>query len=402
MLSLSVDHFFTLILPRRPTGIQTLPSPPSTGRAISDRASFGKRRRINGDTGGPTGSPDDFSPMSRKRVKVDNDSVSSNPSYPRSPPPPIPAYIDPSTNFSSPTLSSESILGSDDMMKSCDTIKPSLTAKYFAPIDRSDLIICSQEDSSINFYVGSRTVFMASPVLQLQTVHYGYLRAEAGTKRAVLALDEPSQDIEAILRLIYTRTTKPRVDSSEALCHLLDLCQRYGMAQASHFLCSTALRDLARENPLRAYGIACRFSLQSEIPSISREILRVDLSKADLGFDLAYCTPKQVQKLLSFHKRHSLESIKIISEASAEGLTCDGEYCEGGVAEWWLEVVKNSRSLLRRRPTTEQLFSSEFLAGCCRKASLRCSQCPLSFLSSRSQHKLAIVKDQVDSLPCTL
>jgi len=293
-------------------------------------------------------------------------------------------------------------MGSSDTTESRDTLNLSITKKYFAPIDRSDLIICSQEDSSINFYVDSRTVFMASPVLQLQTVHYGYLREELGTKRAVVALNEPSRAIDTMLRLIYPRATKPRVDSSEALDRQLELCRRYGMAQASHYLCSTALRDLAREYPLRAYGIACRFNLQSEIPSISREILRVDLSKADLGFDLAYCTPDQVQKLLRFHKRHATESIKVITEASTEGLTCDGEYCDDGVAEWWLEVVKSSRRLLRRRPTTEELFSPEFLAGCCRRASLRCSQCPLSFLSSRSQHKLAIVKEQTDSLPCIL
>src|SRR5258708_24464511 len=146
------------------------------------------------------------------------------------------------TATTSPVISASynlPILGSNDKMESGDTIKSSITKKYLVPIDRRDLIICSQEDSSINFYVDSRTVFMASPILQLQTVHYGYLRTELGTKRAVVTLDEPTRSINTMLRLIYTRATKPRVYSSEALDHLLELCQRYGMAPASHSLFST-------------------------------------------------------------------------------------------------------------------------------------------------------------------
>src|SRR5258708_8792466 len=151
---------------------------------------------------------------------------------------------------SSPIISASynlPIMGSNNKMESGDTIKSCIMKKDLVAIERSELIICSQEDSSINFYVDSRTVFMASPVFQLQTVHYGYLRTELGTKRAVVALDEPTRDINTMLPLIYTRATKPRVYSSEALDHLLELCPRYGMARASNFPCSPALRDLARD-----------------------------------------------------------------------------------------------------------------------------------------------------------
>ncbi|KAF8328821.1 uncharacterized protein EI90DRAFT_3063689 [Cantharellus anzutake] len=402
MLSLTVDHFFTLILPRRPSA-STMPLPPTPTKKASNGIGFRKRRRTNHDS---AGSSDDADREFKKRVKADENSQPAQvlSTYPYSHRPPL--HVNPSTTFSlTPSVTTSTtvpISCSNDVLRSCDTIKPTITKKYFAPKNRSDLIIWGQGNEMIEFYVDSQTIFTASPVLQLQTVHYGFLREDLGVKRAILSLDETSGAIDSLLRLIYPRVKKPRVESSERLSDLLDLCQRYAVAQAIHYLCSTALRDLVREYPLRAYGIACRFNLKSEIPSISREILRADLSKTDLGYDLAYCTPDQVKRILKFHERRAGEAIKLVAEVSAEGLTCGGEYCEDGVAEWWLEVVKGSRHLLQKKPITEELFSPEFLAGCCRRAAIRCSQCPFTFLSSRSQHKLAIVKDQIDSLPCRL
>ena len=395
MLSLSVDNFLTRILPRRPsTAVST-----SRSRTVghpTDGLSCQKQIIASSDV---------TKSEPRKRVAEQSREVSMPAPYPYSHRP-RPFYRTTSSSFST-TLSIETsgtvpTPKTDIGLPDLSVISPIKWRKYFSPNDQSDVIIRGKGHNPVDFYVDSQTIFMASPTLQLYTVHYGILCLDGRTKRAILTLDEPSSAIDSLLRLAYPQASKPEVSSTEILCDLLALCQRYNMAQATHYLCSSSLRDLARVQPLDAYGIACRFNLESEIPFISRETLRVNLSKVDLGRDLGYCTPQQVEKLLKLHKRRGKEAIKLVGELSTEGLTCGGEYCEDGVAEWWLEVVKASRYLLLRKPTAEVLFSPEVLAGCCRRASLRCSLCPISFLSSRSQHWLAIVKAQVDSLPCSL
>jgi len=158
-------------------------------------------------------------------------------------------------------------------------------------------------------------------------------------------------------------------------------------------------------SPYRA-SLRLRPRMQTQPPggdqTYSRETLRIDLSKADVSRDLAECHPAQIKALVHLHSRRAAAALAIISDASIEGLTCPGEYCEDGVAEWWLEVIKRSRTELRARPTTDILFSPAFLAACCRVASKRCRTCPDQYLSSRAQHKLGYIKDAIDALPSSL
>ncbi len=347
MLSLNVDDFLTRILPRRPSTVSASPS--DTVKHANDGLSYQKQNVASSD---------------REPRKPLNASEQSS-QYPYSHRP-RPLHIANSSSIST---------------------TPSIETSETVPTPKSNDRLPD---------------FMASPTLQLYTVHYGSFYHDGGTKRVILTLDEPSSAIDSLLCLAYPEVAKPEVKSTQVLCDLLALCQRYNMAQATHYLCSTSLRYLACSHPLGAYSIACRFNLKSEIPFISRETLRVNLSKADLRQDLAYCTPHQVERLVKLHKRRGKEAIRLIGDVSTDDLTCRGGYCEDGVAEWWLEVVKASRYLLLQKPTAEVLFSPEVLAECCRRASLRCSLCPISFLSSRSQHRLAIVKIQVDSLACSL
>jgi len=260
----------------------------------------------------------------------------------------------------------------------------------------------SNDNVPIDFYVDSRTVLDASPVLRFRTAQLG--TPTTGLVRPVnlVQIDESADSIEAMLRLIYPHVRKPQITTSEDLDHLLSLCKRYQIAHSIHFLCARYLQALARTEPLRAYGLACKHDLPAEIKYTSRETLRIDLSKADVSRDLAECHSEQIKALVHLHSRRAATAIAIISNASVEELTCPGEYCEDGVAEWWLEVVKRSRTELKARPTTDTLFSPAFLAGCCRVASKRCRTCPDQYLSSRAQHKLGCIKDEIDALPFSL
>lgn len=266
----------------------------------------------------------------------------------------------------------------------------------------TDLVLRSEEvDSEVRFYVDSSTVFARSPVLR-EIV--GDLKdwVTDDYDRPVATIPESTETLEILLRFIYPKARKPVVTVVEQLDEYLGLCKLYQVESAVHSLCTAVLLSLARKEPLKAYGVACHHGLSEEMRLISRETLTVDLLKADLTGDLAMCQPQQVKKLVQLHSKRGAAATTIITQASTEEFTCTGNYCESGVAEWWLEFVKRSKVELKSKPTTEGLFSSAFLTGCCRVAGKRCNGCLEQFMSVRAQHKLGWLKDEIDALPSCL
>lgn len=215
-----------------------------------------------------------------------------------------------------------------------------------------------------------------------------------------LTIDEPADLIRDLLSLIYVHKEQPAVTSGDELDTLLGIANRYSVASALHTLCSTHLHDLAVHEPLRAYGLACKHNLHAEKAWTARETLRVHLAKADVTHDLASCTPAQIRNLVQMHARRGGAAHALISAARAcDEFACPGEHCEDGVAEWWLEVIKQSKAELAARPNSDAVFSPIFLAGCVRVASACCPDCPMQFFGARTQHRLMRLKDDIDALP---
>lgn len=272
--------------------------------------------------------------------------------------------------------------------------------RRFTPQLQSDLIIRSNDTRPVSFHVDTDTVFDASPVMRFRAAEIGTASMRDSRPVVVLSLDEPAERIRDLLCLIYVHKYQPAVTSSDELDTLLGLATRYRVAGASHTLCSTHLRDLAVHEPLRAYGLACKHNLHSEKAWTAVECLRVNLAKADVTHDLASCTPDQIRSLVQMHARRGAAACNLISAARTfDEFTCSGTHCEDGVAEWWLEVIKQSKAELTARPSSAIAFSPIFLAGCVRVAGAKCPECPLQFLGGRTQHRLMRLKDDIDALP---
>lgn len=270
----------------------------------------------------------------------------------------------------------------------------------FVPRLQSDLVIHSNDARPVTFYVDTRTVFDASPVLRFRASEIGSTSMRDARAIVILTVDEPGNLLRDLLSLIYVHKEQPLVTSGDELDILLGLARRYGVASALHTLCSTHLRDLAVHEPLRAYGLACKHNLHAEKAWTARETLGVHLAKADITHDLASCMPAQIRNLVQMHARRSGAAHALISAArSCDEFTCPGEHCEDGVAEWWLEVIKQSKAELAARPNSDAVFSPIFLAGCVRVASAKCTDCPMQFFGARTQHRLMRLKDDIDALP---
>jgi len=272
--------------------------------------------------------------------------------------------------------------------------------RRFTPQLQSDLVIRSNDARSVSFHVDTRTIFDASPVMRFRAAEIGSTSKRDSRPILTLSLDEPAGLIRDLLCLIYAHKYQPEVTSGDELDTLLGLAKRYNVAYALHTLCSTHLRDLAVHEPLRAYGLACKHNLHSEKAWTAVETLRVNLAKADITHDLASCSPEQIRSLVQMHARRGAAAHNLISAARAyDEFTCCGKHCEDGVAEWWLEFIKQSKSELAARPSSAIVFSPIFLAGCVRAAAAKCPECPLQFLGGRTQHRLMRLKDDIDALP---
>ncbi|KDQ20430.1 hypothetical protein BOTBODRAFT_26437 [Botryobasidium botryosum FD-172 SS1] len=267
----------------------------------------------------------------------------------------------------------------------------------FPPAEGKDLILRGS-NTLLEFHADRQTVCDASPVLRSMISALG--EREPGTIE-IVQVEETEEILEAMLRFIYPKTRKPMLSSVEQLEQLLRAAKKYRIEAAFHTL-GAAVLDLAQKEPLRAYAISCRHGLVEEMRLTSSHTLRVDILKSDLSHEVGDVKPVFMKKLVQLHNSRASQALKVILEAGTEEFTCKGEYCEDGVAEWWMEVMKRSRGELKSRPTSETIFNPAFLASCVRTAGKRCGECASNYLSLKAQHKLAVLKDAVDALPATI
>ncbi|KAF9519844.1 hypothetical protein BS47DRAFT_1000945 [Hydnum rufescens UP504] len=322
----SVEHFISHILPPRPSA----PIPPSVAQSHSSPIkSKGTVKRLRSES--ISSSTRDALGHVKKRPRAATSAPVPPPGSPdlkqkeraTDLPSPTGVLFEPMTPGPSPrnVIFSSSAVWSDT---STPSRRSNASRIIFTPKASSDLVFRSNDGVHRDFYVDSQIVFDASPVLRFRASQLG--THPTGLVRAVnvVQIDEPAELIEAMLRLIYPHVRKPQITTSEELDHLLALCKRYQIAHGIHFLCARYLQSLARTEPLRAYGLACKHSLPAEVKHTSRETLRIDLSKADVSRDLAECHPAQIKALVHLHSRRAAAALAIISDASIEGLTCPG------------------------------------------------------------------------------
>lgn len=404
--------------PSAPYQPQSVQLPPQTLRkrlrsatpVIEPEAPLRERKRLKGPKGGikcdtlkvviSRESSLDLGSESERHSPAEPHSLSDRPDSALSLTSPLPPAFPPADLRATPI--SRSVVWNDrGSTKSITPEKPAAPKiRRFAPQLQSDLIIRSNDARPVSFYADTRTVFNASPAMRFRAAETGSTSMRDSHPVVTLSLDEPAGLIRDLLCLIYVHKYQPAVTSSEELDTLLGLAKRYSVACALHTLCSTHLRDLAVHEPLRAYGLACKHNLHSEKVWAAVETFRVNLAKADITHDLASCSPDQIRGLVQMHARRGTAAHNLVSAARVfDEFTCSGKHCEDGVAEWWLEVIKQSKTELTARPSSAIVFSPIFLAGCVRVAAAKCPECPMQFLGGRTQHRLMRLKDDIDALP---
>lgn len=277
-----------------------------------------------------------------------------------------------------------------------------LLPEQFAKPFVSDLIIKSNDQTPVLFAGDTSTIFGASPVLKRRANVLGTKTMRKGKAHTTLTVDDPASSIRSLLSLIYDPGKRLDITTASALDDLLDVARRYQCLTASHALCSVALRDLAVHEPLRAFGLACKHNLRTEIAWTAQETLRIDIAKADVSTDLKWCDKSQIEQLIKMHRRQKLLVKRIVASSfDFDEFKCPGEGCKIETALWWRLLVGEDKDKLHSRLTDPILWTPEAHSKCLRSAAQVCNGCLEHYIDIRTQRRLARLRDDVKAVSVT-
>jgi BTB/POZ domain len=273
-------------------------------------------------------------------------------------------------------------------------------------------------------------------------------------KVQTLPMPESRQTLEALLCFVYP-LPDPDLTTLEEVKDMLAVTTKYEFDSVTNALRHILLSPtFLHTSPVRVYAIACRFELDEEAKIASRYTLNVNLLDVSLdgasdgapegvGEDLKWITAFHYHQLMVLHKRRAAEAIRALHEVAAKDeikcVQCNGSsfhhsllhssmsgsgttsnYHSAGynpsssllsphsmyghghhpalLPKWWIEFESRAKEELGMRPTTDKIFSLEFLFGCAGRTG--CARCPGSVLESWKS--LMELKRGIDELPSTI
>jgi len=215
-----------------------------------------------------------------------------------------------------------------------------------------------------------------------------------------IPVSEPSLVIDTLLRFIYP-VQDPPLDSLCDLVPILTAAVKYDLTSVL-----TSLRALlvsprfTTADPTRVYAIASRFEFEQEAQIASKYTLRVNVLDAPLSDDLKFISAYAYHRLLDLHRRRVQAAVQmLILPGDIKCMQCNGSSYSIHIApKWWAEFERRAREELSVRPTTDVIFSMEFLAQVVIASG--CQRCAGSVLDS--WRFLEDLKRSIDALPATI
>ncbi|KLO14555.1 hypothetical protein SCHPADRAFT_309748 [Schizopora paradoxa] len=215
----------------------------------------------------------------------------------------------------------------------------------------------------------------------------------------VIDVSEDAEVLNVMLGLIYPGTD-PKLETLDSISQALAVAMKYEAVRAIETLRRLLVSPpLLEAEPLRIYAIACRFDLEEEARIASRHTLRLNILDSDLSDDLKYITAYSYHRLLNLHRRRAQAALKELKlEDDVKCMQCSASHY-GAISppRWWTDFERRAREELSVRPTSDIVFSMEFLA---QSSNTGCQRCPGSILDSYAF--LQRVKQKIDDLPSTI
>ena len=128
----------------------------------------------------------------------------------------------------------------------------------------------------------------------------------------VVAVGDPPRALELILRFIYPSIASPVVDDLAVFSETYVLADKYDIEVARARLRS-AFAGFTKTEPLRAYGIACRFGLKDEMKAASSHTMSIHLpTLAELPDEFKFVPATEYHRLIRLHFKYRKEVETIV------------------------------------------------------------------------------------------
>jgi hypothetical protein len=227
----------------------------------------------------------------------------------------------------------------------------------------------------------------------------------AGGSYIHMVLDEDEKAVERVLRLISGLET-PRCESFDELERSMFLAEKWGAPGPLSVLRYAITAPMCLDDPIRLYGLACRYDWRPEARIASRCTLTFDLFDEENQEALQQVSSRDLLLLLHFHRlrRDRFKEMLDTGEAFEAGNSKE-RFCKAcGITvsnHTWRELKWRMLSEMDRRPAGDTLLSLDMEewpeAVACWEAKCKTESC-----NAHSYDKLGTlkaIKDCLEQLP---
>jgi hypothetical protein len=171
------------------------------------------------------------------------------------------------------------------------------SASPFVSTTEADFILCSSD--SVDFYVLKSFLAFVSPSLRKLISNADKTPTKNGLN--ILTVDEGSRTLRNLLLLIYPCVEQPRLETLESYFALREAAVKYRVSVVNHKLERLILESpWIREQPLRVFALAVRFSWREAMAAAAHSTLMKPLSDMAFLEELNYITGHDLFQLVKY------------------------------------------------------------------------------------------------------
>lgn len=251
-----------------------------------------------------------------------------------------------------------------------------------------------------DFHVHRLLLSLASPFFD-QMLSLPQPSSKELAKIPIVEVAEPPGILQQLLQFIYPVPDPTIDDDLDTLILVLHAAIKYDILPAIESLRKQLVSEhYLQQDPTRIYAVASRYELEEEAKVASKHTLGISILDGPLSEELRYISAYSYHRLLALHHTRARAAKALLRlRDDVQCMECNGTY--GAFSEgpkWWLDFQKRAAEELSARPTTDVIFTMEFLSKSFQHVG--CRKCPLSLLESWSF--LEDLKQQIDELPATV
>jgi hypothetical protein len=219
----------------------------------------------------------------------------------------------------------------------------------------------------------------------------------------IVDVSEPPQVLQLLLQFIYPVPDPTIDDDLDTLTLVLDAAIKYEVLSAIHSLRRQLVSErYLKQSPTRVYAIAVFNNFEPEAKLASKYTLGIFILDAGgpILEEFRFISAHSYHRLLVLHHARAEAAKELLQlRDDVRCMACNGTYGAFSAGpKWWPDFQKRAAEELTIRPTTDVIFTMEFLSKSFQE--VKCPKCPLSVLESWPF--LEDLKRKIDELPATV